>query len=418
MMHWFTSNIRTLLLALVLALSVWISAVTSADPDETQTLKSVPLTVVGQDPALINILEPPATIEVTIRAPHSVWDQITAQGNSVQATLDLSGLGSGEYTIPVQLTINVDARPYQIVLVNPTSITVHLEPLSTRTLPVEPIISGEPALGYQADRATLDPKTVTISGPDSIIKQATRAKVLVNLAGVRGSFDQSIRVQIVDENNGQLPGITISPEMIRVSIPISQQGGFRDVAVKVVVQGEQAPGYRVENVSVFPPLVTLFASNPELVNELPGVIETLPLDIQDAKADIATRLSLNVPENIRIIGSQTVQVQVGVSPIQTSLTLLNQTINVIGLPEGLAARVSPQTVDVIISGPLPVLDTLTPQDVVINVDVGGLEAGIHQLIPIGDVFVSNVLVESILPGTVEVIIFVPDTPTPNPTAGP
>ena len=414
-MSWFTSNFRTLLLALVLAVSVWISAVTSADPDETLTLRSIPLSVIGQDPSLINIIEPPATIEVTLRAPHSVWDRLTAQGNSLQATLDLSGLGSGEYTVPVQLTINVNARPYQIVLVNPTSVTVHLEPLATRTLPVEPLVSGEPALGYQASRATMDPKTVTISGPDSIIRRAARAKVIVNLAGVRGSFDQSLRVQIVDENNVQLPEITLSPELIRVSIPISQQGGFRDVAVKVVVQGEQAAGYRIENVSVFPPLVTLFASDPELVDELPGVVETQPLDIQDAKADIATRLSLNLPENIRIIGSQTVQVQVGVSPIQTSLTLLNQQINVIGLPEGLAARVSPQTIDVIISGPLPVLDTLTPQDVVINVDVGGLEAGIHQLIPTWDVFVSNVLVESILPGTVEVILFVPDTPTPTST---
>ena len=417
-MSWFTSNFRTLLLALVLAVSVWISAVTSDDPDETQTLRSIPLSVIGQDPSLINIIDPPSTIEVTMRAPHSVWDRLTAQGNSLQATLDLSGLGSGEYTIPVQLTIHVNARPYQIVLVNPTSVTVHLEPLATRTLPVEPIVSGEPALGYQASRATKDPRTVTISGPDSIIRQAARAKVIVNLAGVRGSFDQSLRVQIVDENNVQLPEITLSPELVRVSIPLTQQGGFRDLAVKVVVQGEQAPGYRIENVSVFPPLVTLYASDPDLVNELQGVVETLPLDIQDAKADIATRLSLNLPDNIRIIGEQTVQVQVGVSPIQTSLTLLNQQINVIGLPAGLAARVSPQTIDVIISGPLPVLDTLTPQDVVINVDVGGLEAGIHQLIPTWDVFVSNVLVESILPGTVEVILFIPDTPTPTPTLTP
>ena len=417
-MSWFTSNFRTLLLALVLAVSVWISAVTSADPDETQTLRSIPLSVIGQDPSLINIIEPPATIEVTLRAPQSVWARLTAQGNSVQATLDLSGLGSGEYTVPVQLTINVNARPYQIVLVNPTTVTVHLEPLATDTLPVEPIISGEPALGYQAGRATMDPRTVTISGPESIVRQAVRAKVLVSLAGVRGSFDQSLRVQVVDQNNVQLPELTVSPELIRVSVPITQQGGFRDLAVKVVVQGEQAPGYRIENVSVFPPLVTLFASDPDLVNELQGVVETLPLDIQDAKADIATRLSLNLPDNIRIIGSQTVQVQVGVSPIQTSLTLLNQEINVIGLPEGLAARASPQTVDVIISGPLPVLDTLTPQDVVINVDVGGLEMGIHQLIPTWDVFVSNVLVESILPGTVEVIIFVPDTPTPAPAGTP
>jgi YbbR domain-containing protein len=413
-MRWLASNIRTLLLALVLAIAVWISAVTSADPDEVQTLSTVPLSVIGQDPSLINLEDLPSTVEVTLRAPRSVWEQFTAQENSVQATLDLSGLGSGEYTLGVQITIPSNLRPYQIALVNPTSITVHLEPLATRTLPVELLLTGEPALGYQTGKQTVDPQTVTISGPDSIVKQAIRAKILLSLAGARGSIDQSIRVQVVDENNSQLPGILVSPDLIHVSIPVSQQGGFRDVAVKVVVQGQQAAGYRIENVSVFPPVVTLFATDPELVNQLPGVVETQPLDVQDAKADISTRLSLNIPDTISIIGSKTVQVQVGISPIQTSLTLLNQKINIVGLPEGFAARVSPQTVDVIISGPSPVLDVLTPQDVVINVDVSGLELGIHQLAPKWNVFVSSVLVESILPGTVEVIIFVPDTPTPTP----
>ncbi len=161
-------------------------------------------------------------------------------------------------------------------------------------------------------------------------------------------------------------------------------------------------------------MITVSSSDPTLVNALPGIIETQLLNLQGAKENISTRLALNLPEKITIIGSQTVQVTVGVTPIQTSLTLLNQPINIIGLPEGLAAQVSPQTIDVIISGPLPVLDALTPQDVTVNVDVTGLEPGTHQLTPDVKVLVSNVLVESILPGTVEVILFVPGTPTPTP----
>jgi YbbR domain-containing protein len=80
----------------------------------------------------------------------------------------------------------------------------------------------------------------------------------------------------------------------------------------------------------------------------------------------------------------------------------------------------PQTVDVIISGPLPVLDALTPQDVIVTVDVTGLELGTHQLVPAVDVLVGNVLVESILPGTIEVVISPPITPTitPFPTIKP
>ena len=53
-MRWFAKNIRTFVLALVLAVAVWISAVTSADPDEVRIYPSaVPLEVVGQDSSLI-----------------------------------------------------------------------------------------------------------------------------------------------------------------------------------------------------------------------------------------------------------------------------------------------------------------------------------------------------------------------------
>jgi YbbR domain-containing protein len=222
----------------------------------------------------------------------------------------------------------------------------------------------------------------------------------------------------VDEKNNPLKGITVTPESVHITIPVSQQGGFRDVAVKVTVQGQVASGYRLENISVFPPVITVFASDPELVNALPGIVDTQPLDLQDAKEDISTRLALILPENITVVGTQSVQVQVGISPIQTSVTLLNQRINILGLPEGLAAQVLPQTVDVIISGPLPILEVMTPQDVIVSVDVTGLIIGTYQLTPKWEVLVGNVLVESILPSTVEVVISIPATPTATPTVTP
>jgi YbbR domain-containing protein len=411
-MRWFASNIRTLLLALILAVAVWISAVTSADPDEVHTLNSVPVEIIGKDPSLININPIPSTVEVTLRAPRSVWEQLTAQENSVQATLDFSGLGSGDYTLNIK--IHVMVRPVQLVLANPTTVAIHLESIAAQTLPIELSLSGEPAIGYRASTATLDPEQVSISGPESIVKNASRARVILSLAGARESIDQSIGIQIVDAKNVPIKGITVSPESVHVNIPVSQQGGYRDVAVKVVVQGQVASGYRLENISVFPPVITVFSTNPEVVSALPGVVETQTLDLENAKENIATRLALNLPQNITVVGAQTVQVTVGVSPIQTSLTLLNQQIHTVGLPDGLGVQVSPQTIDVIISGPLPVLDALTPQDINVTVDLSGLEPGTHQLTPKVEVLVSNVLVESILPGTVEVILFIPDTPTPTP----
>jgi hypothetical protein len=73
-------------------------------------------------------------------------------------------------------------------------------------------------------------------------------------------------------------------------------------------------------------------------------------------------------------------------------------------------------VDIILSGPLPILDTLTRQSVRVTVDLTGLGAGTYQLAPGVEVLVANIAAESILPNTIEILLTPLDstTPTPNP----
>jgi YbbR domain-containing protein len=411
------SNIRTFLLALVLGTAVWVSAVSSADPNEVRSYpKSIPIEIVGQDPSLVLTNELPTNMDITIRAPRSVWDSLTSQDNAVRAILDLSGLGAGEHTVPVK--VQVTPRLTQVVAQNPKTVTVDLESLSTKTLPLTLALNGQPAAGYQAGDATLNTKETTITGPTSLVKEAMRAQVTLSLDGVREAIDEPAQVQIINAKGDIMHGLTVNPETVQAKVPISQQGGFRDVAVKVVVEGQIAAGYRLENISVFPPVVTVLGANTTQVNSLPGVVETQPLNLQDAKQDISTRLALKLPKNITLVGAQTVQVQVSISPIQTSLTLQNQPINMNGLGTGLSAQVFPQTVDVIVSGPLPVLDKLASQDVKLSVNLTDLTPGTYQLKPEVEPLNGNVLVESILPGTVEVVISIQGTPTITPTATP
>jgi YbbR domain-containing protein len=60
------------------------------------------------------------------------------------------------------------------------------------------------------------------------------------------------------------------------------------------------------------------------------------------------------------------------------------------------------------------LDTLTRQDVRVTIDVTGLAEGAHQLEPKVEILISDVIVESILPGTVEVALVSNTTLTPTP----
>jgi YbbR domain-containing protein len=417
MIRWLVTNIRTFLWAFIMALAVWVAAVSSADPDEVNAYPNpIPVEIIGQDPSLVIVGDVPDQVEVTLRAPSSVWQRMLNEENAIRAILDLSGLSAGEHTLEIK--VQISTRPVRLVSQNPRTATVTLEPLATQSYPVELVVTGEPAIGYQAGEPQVTPKEITISGPKSLVDRVVKVRVPLNLSGVRESIDQTVTVQPLDENNQLVAGLGLNPAEVSITLPVSQQGGYRDLAVKVVTSGQVASGYRLANISVFPPVVTVFSGDPALVNSLPGVLETQPLDLENANDEITTRLAINLPEGVSLVGEQTVLVRVNITPIQSSLTLSNKAIEVDGLTTGMFVQVAPDNVDVILSGPLPLLDTLSAQDVRVVINVSDLGVGIHQLTPEVDVLISDIVVESILPGTVEVVISNTPINTPLPTAIP
>ena len=412
MIGWFRKNFSSLLWALLLSVAVWIAAVTAADPDDQRVYpKPVPIEIVGQGSGLVIVGEMPKAVEVTLRAPRSVWDRLEGQEQPIRAVVDLSGLGAGEH--PVRVQVQVSENPARVVSVLPTDFTVTLEPLTSRVFPVGLTLNGQPATGYRAGNPTLEPLEVLVSGAESLVEQVARARVIVNLAGTRESLNQEMDVQLYNANNQALKGLSLNPSAVLVDIPVSQQGGYRDVAVKVIVQGQVANGYLLTDLSVFPPIVTVYSTDPGLVNALPGIVETQTLELRGASEDISTRLALNLPAGVSVVGEQSVQVDVGISPIQSNLTLVNIKIEVVGLGDGLSAQISPAEVDIILSGPAPLLESLLQQDVRVIVDVTELLPGIYQLKPRVEILVADIVVETILPNTVEVTITPAVTPTPG-----
>src|SRR5512141_1319303 len=118
MLRWLGRNLRTFLLAFALAVAVWVTAVTSANPDETQTYPNpVPIEYIGLDPNLIKTGTVPRQVQITLRAPRSVWATLASGEVPVQAVVDLTGLGPGEHKVSVQT--QVSTRPVRILGVSP-----------------------------------------------------------------------------------------------------------------------------------------------------------------------------------------------------------------------------------------------------------------------------------------------------------
>jgi YbbR domain-containing protein len=416
----FIKSIPTLVLSFAFAVAVWISAVTASDPVEQRVFpRAVPIEQVAQDPSLVISSEVPSQTSVTISAPVSIWDRLTVDKSPIRAWIDLSGVSAGTHTVPVNVVISDQTiRPAKIVSWNPRTVTITLEKLSSRDLPIQLVRHGEPAIGYQADTPTLDQNSVTISGPASLVEKANQARVTIDLSQASDSINRVLDVEVLDAAEKPVDGLTVTPQQVTLNQPISQRGGYRNVVVKVVSTGQVAGGYRMTNISVFPPTVTVFSTNPQLVDQMPGFVETAPLDLTGVKDDLEAHLSLNLPDGVEVSGDQTVLVQVGVAAIEGSITLTGLPVQVQNLPANLQAELSPATVDVIISGPIPLLDSLVAENVTVYLDLTGTGEGTYQFAPRVSISISELREESILPSSVEVVVKPRSTATPTPTVTP
>lgn len=409
-----THYLPSFILAFILSIAVWITAVTASDPVEERIYpRQVPVDIIGQDAGLVITSESPSPVTVNLKAPRSIWDRITNELIPVRAEADLSGLKAGSYSIPIQIQVGIG--PVEVVSRTPSEFTITLEQLTSRSLPIQLTRRGDVAIGFLADPPVLNPSSVTVSGPKSAVDRAAQVLAVLDLTGATETVNRTLQLQVADANGNSISGITVTPDQVVVTQVITQRGGYRNVVVKVIVVGAVATGYRLTNITVSPPAVTVFSANPELVNNLPGYIETQGLNINNIKQDFDTHLSLNLPQGVSVVGDSSVLVQVGVAAIEGSLTFTNNKVEVDGLPAGFSAAISPETVDVILSGPLPELDTLRAESLRVYVDLTDVtHIGTYQRTPRVELRLPDLTVESILPESVEVTVTIapPTTPTP------
>ena len=416
MLRWIATNLRTFLLAFVLALAVWVTAVTAANPDLTQAYPNpIPIEYIGQDPGLVMTGTVPQQVQVTLRAPRSIWDTLLSGETSIRAVVDLTGVKAG--TRAVEVRLQIATQPVRIVSITPRLFNLSLEQLLTITLPVELTMTGKPAIGYKAGDVVMDPTQAVISGPESFVAQVKHVRADLDLTNARQSIATPVPIRAVSEADSLVTGISMQPNSVQVSLPIVQQGGYRDLAVTLNITGKPASGYRLKNYTASPLIVTVYSENLPLIESLPGYVKTSLLDISGALTNIDTRLSLDLPGGVQLIGDQTVSVQIEIAPIVDSRPVAFLPVEQVGLGSGLKAQLSPATVDVILAGPLPVLNALQPSDVHVRIDLTGLTVGTYQLTPTVIISDQGVTVQSIFPTTVEVIISkgTGPTPTPSPT---
>lgn len=407
-------NLGTLALAFILALTVWIAAINQDDPLVERSL-DIPIEIQfeGLAEGMLIVNQPATEGIVSLRTTRSIWDELSPQ--EIHLFVNLSGLDTGTHQISINTV--VDRQPVQVVSVEPASLVITLEASVSKELPIDVVTVGSPALSYMAETPEADPVNANVIGPASRVEQVIGLRAAINITNRQSNLDQLVTLDAVDAEGRKVAGVRIVPEAVTVSVKITQQPNFRLVSVIPKIEGQaelELAGYRVIEVSVTPALVTIYSSDPQAFEELPGFVETMPLDLSTAITDVERRLQLNLPAGFSPAGGgQIVTVKVDIEPRMDSITITRQ-VEIQGIGIDLYTRASPDQVSIILTGPAAVLDALLDEDILVIVDVLDLEPGTYQLTPEVFGLPDQVEASDPIPATIQVTISI----TPLPTAAP
>ncbi len=396
-----------MLLAILLALTVWIAATQEENPvEQTDFERPIPIEIVGMDSDLIIINEPPDSAIVELRAPRSTLRSLSQEDFAI--TADLTGLGPGVHLVPLQVEIAARAI---VVASRPAQIRVELEETQQREMPIHVTTQGELPVGFRAQVAEIVPTMAIIDGPRSRVSLVSEVRASTSLAGLRDTFQGSLTLQAYDSDGNVVTHVTITPPTANVTIPIYQEEDFREVAVRVNAANVlPAPGYYISRVTADPPLVPV-RGDPNVIKSL-LFVETQPINLPGLKESTTINAQLVPPEGVTLEGITTVQVNIVVQA-QPDFRVLEIPIQTVGLGENLAATLLPDTAVVFLSGPLPILENLDPQEeVIVTLDLSSLEPGSYQIEPevqivsgeIPATELQKVLIESVLPTLIQVQI--------------
>lgn len=212
-------NLALKVLSLLLACAVWF--VTSAPRREAQQVRTftASLSVVAVPDNFVITTDIPSTVAVQILGRRSDFRALAAQ--SLEATVDLSAAQAGDVVVtlgPRSINVPEDTEVRKIV---PNQFRFRIEQLRMRSVPIRPLLAGEPPGGYIVGEATAAPAQALVAGPASQIAklgEVTTERII--MTGRTATFVQNVAV-VTDAPLLRI----IEPTNTQVTVPVLTEVG-------------------------------------------------------------------------------------------------------------------------------------------------------------------------------------------------
>lgn len=379
----FTRNLKFKILALVFAMILWGYVLTQINPERVKSVQDVLVSFDGENALMERglvvrgnrdeILE-----NVTVRVKTELTQYADLSADDVNATINLNAVSkTGTVTLPIRAYTSIGSADSVI----PEKITLEIDELAIKKVPVEVQYEGTLPEGYWIDDPVLSANEVEIRGAATDVNRISKAVCVVPLTDRTESFNEAMNLKILDSNGeeivsdyfiGETPSITVRMRVLpKKSVPVTLENSIFGM--------DSLPSiYEVVEMKTSPSTVNIVGTEAALRQVT--ALEVEGVDISGRTESLHVVKKLKLPEGVETqSGSNEVEVYINIQEREVTKHFMQMPIGLIGLGENQHVTLDIESADVTLGGRTTLVSAVANDDIKLYVDVSGLEAGTYHL---------------------------------------
>lgn len=378
------SDLTLKIASVLIAVGLWFYVVQVQSPDIERTVADIPVIFsqkeLLEERGLALLQDQEHTIDLKIRGKRRLVVDINNANVTVIA--DVSQITApGSHALYTNVVLPVAG--VEITKKTPATLEVEVDELRTKEIDVQYAIVGSPEQDYVLGNVELEPKTIEVKGPKTVVDGISTLQAQVDVSGKNADLSVVADIKVLGTSGKEIksPYVSLSAQTVQVACQILK-------TKTVNIDPDFAPGlltqdmiYELDSSS----LKTVKVAGSADVLEKLEAIKTKK--IRSVSED-GVQIGLELPPGIRCMDGDRLTLRFSPHPRQTRQMEVHD-ITGIGLREDLTCTIHTQSVPITFTGSENALNKLSAVNG--TVDLQGLGPGIYSL-PLQLPYLENVWV--------------------------
>lgn len=289
MKYFLGRNLMPKLLAVLVALIVWVFVMNEQNPPVEGAFQ----VVLGSQGLAENltVIEAPENVRVKVRGLRNAVGGAAAK--DFRAAVDLKSLAAGQHNLPVSVTL---PSGFELLEVIPDKVPIKIDAVRSRKIAVEVRLTG-PVVGEMIlGKVAASPAAVTISGPRSLVDAVDKVVAPVELREKALEFSVESKLILLGADGKELKTLQPNPTKVSVSGTLQPSTITRLIEVKPVLTGNLPEGTMLRK--VFSEPLKIEVKGPKEVVDKIDSIFTDPISLNGIVKDTTKEVPIQLKDGV------------------------------------------------------------------------------------------------------------------------